>query len=125
MSVDRLDDEQKAAVLAAGAGLAGVLMHYVRNNWTPFSFITGLFFEFAYVFMFRMLIPFVFSSLFISITGYIVNLARGADKFSASRAGLLLLALGVACYVIFGLSDGVLLIISGLLFVFRLLLRLI
>lgn len=116
-------EEQRSALWALVAGAAGIAVFYIRNSWCASSVIVSVPFEMLFIVLFYMLMPFAFSGVFVALFGYVGRLVRGGAEVSVLSVAMLVLACGVAGYAIIGLQEGTVLIISGVLFVLRLLHR--
>lgn len=120
---NKLKTEEHNAVHGIFAACLGISLYYIRNNWTCSGMIMGFFFELLYMIVFYMYLPFILSLVCFSIGGYVAELIRGKTQISAITIGLFAVAVLLACYIIFVMQAGILLILSGIFLAFRILLR--
>lgn len=114
--------EEKAIHGIFAAGL-GILLFYIRNNWHCTSMIAGVSFEVLNIMAFYMYLPFVLSLIYIVIFSYAKEVRRDRNQISVRTILLLGVTLLLAGYILFGLQEGVILIISVVFLIFRILRR--
>lgn len=115
-------EEQHAAHGIFAAGL-GILLHYIRNSWHCTSIITGFSFEVIYWMTLYIYLPFVLALVYASLLSFVAGVIQDKNQISVRAVFLLAAALLAAGYVIFGLQEGAVLIISGVVLVVRMIFR--